>query len=141
MSKVNRNSHTSSTGPKHTDGSSPFSFKIEKLLPCGKKSPPNEEDCLKSLRKLCNMVNLPLSEASMFRFACYYSFDFKRSKRAIRDNFFNNPYLSLRMEDSLVKQFEKKIFFPSLASRHGMEGQKLSTTSHRSSSLPPLRTV
>jgi hypothetical protein len=52
-----------------------------------------------------------MSDAMVYRFACFHSFDFEATRDAIIENQ-DNHYLRLQMRGALLKQFETNILFP-----------------------------
>lgn len=70
-----------------------------------------EVDCLRNLRKECRLADIPVSDHIIFRFACYYNFNFELARTAIREKF-DDPHLHLRMDGELKQQFENLVIFP-----------------------------
>lgn len=76
-----------------------------------KPSPMDEDDCLYRLRHFCLDNHMHVPNDMLFRFACFYDFDFERTK----DNLIKkhrSRYLYLRMEGALAEQFMCQILFP-----------------------------
>lgn len=70
-----------------------------------------EEECLRNLRVACRSANMRVSDSFIFRFACYYNFDYNSARNAIYKKF-DDPYLHLRMEGELMQQFQNVVVYP-----------------------------
>ncbi|KAL3927594.1 MAG: hypothetical protein SGBAC_013024 [Bacillariaceae sp.] len=76
-----------------------------------KKQQQKEEECLRKLNETCRLENIPASDNSIFRFACYYNFNYELARAAISEKF-DDPNLHLRMEGDLRQQFENLVIYP-----------------------------
>ncbi|CAJ1943962.1 unnamed protein product, partial [Cylindrotheca closterium] len=70
-----------------------------------------EVECILHLVEGCRLANIPASSSMIFRFACYYNFDYEVSRSALLQRF-DDPHLHLRMEGDLMKQFQNLVLFP-----------------------------
>mmetsp|Transcript_18088 Transcript_18088/g.44698 ORF Transcript_18088/g.44698 Transcript_18088/m.44698 type:complete len:293 (+) Transcript_18088:190-1068(+) len=70
-----------------------------------------EDQCLSNLHVACSLANISVSDNIIFRFACYYDFDYEIARSALLQRI-DDPHLYLRMEGALMKQFEKLVIFP-----------------------------
>jgi len=70
-----------------------------------------EGECLQKLKEGCRLANISVSDNIIFRFACYYNFDYEVAESAIAERV-DDPHLHLRMEGQLMKQFQSLIIFP-----------------------------
>ena len=42
-----------------------------------------EEECLRKLKEECRLANIPASDSIIFRFACFYDFNFDKARSAM----------------------------------------------------------
>ncbi|CAJ1961507.1 unnamed protein product [Cylindrotheca closterium] len=70
-----------------------------------------EHKCIRKLKEECHLANIAVSDNVIFRFACFYNFNFDKARPAMLEKF-DDPHLHLRMEDQLYEQFQKKVMFP-----------------------------
>jgi len=70
----------------------------------------NEMQCLRKLKEGCQLVNIPMSDNLIFRFALQCDFDYDLARRTIVDKY-DDPHLYLKMEGSLLRQFESLVLF------------------------------
>jgi hypothetical protein len=70
-----------------------------------------ERECLVGLAESCDKAGIRMSAGLIFRFACFYSFDYHLAWKAIKKKH-NDRHLKLRMEGKLLKQFESLTCFP-----------------------------
>ncbi|CAJ1961487.1 unnamed protein product [Cylindrotheca closterium] len=70
-----------------------------------------EQECLRKLREECRLANISVSDNIIFRFACYYNFNFDKARTAMAEKF-DDPHLHYRMDDELLDQFQNKVIFP-----------------------------
>lgn len=71
-----------------------------------------EIKCIQDLRVFCETSNIPLSDETIFRYACFHSFNVKKAKGAIEHGRDQQHYLDLRMEGKLEEQFYSRALFP-----------------------------
>lgn len=71
----------------------------------------SEVECMFRLKEFCKHYRITLSEATVFRFACFHSFDFDRSCKAIK-KCYASRLLHLRMDVYLREQMLETIVFP-----------------------------
>ncbi|CAJ1949993.1 unnamed protein product [Cylindrotheca closterium] len=76
-----------------------------------KPSPMDEDDCLYQLHDFCHDNHIHVSWDMQFRFACFYDFDYEKTKDSIVKKH-RCRYLYLRMEAALVDQFMTQALFP-----------------------------
>eukprot|EP00980_Cylindrotheca_fusiformis_P011556 scaffold2737_cov99-Cylindrotheca_fusiformis.AAC.2 len=93
----------------HTfDESMSLSFRL-------KKEPRIEEDCSTAyqsqLDEIISSYGMEVSPETIFRYACFHSFDMSKATDAIETSY-DCPYLHLRMQGRLEQQFQSKIIFP-----------------------------
>ncbi|KAL3927593.1 MAG: hypothetical protein SGBAC_013023 [Bacillariaceae sp.] len=70
-----------------------------------------ENECLRNLKDSCRLSNKPISDSMLFRFACYYNFNYELARTAIVEKF-DDPHLHLRMDCELMQQFENLVIYP-----------------------------
>ncbi|KAL3929593.1 MAG: hypothetical protein SGBAC_012137 [Bacillariaceae sp.] len=70
-----------------------------------------EQECLLHLIEGCRLAKVPASDDMIFRFACFYSFEYEVARSAILQTF-DDPHLHLRMEGELITQFQNMVIFP-----------------------------
>eukprot|EP00526_Cylindrotheca_closterium_P016750 CAMPEP_0113645914 /NCGR_PEP_ID=MMETSP0017_2-20120614/24222_1 /TAXON_ID=2856 /ORGANISM="Cylindrotheca closterium" /LENGTH=335 /DNA_ID=CAMNT_0000557717 /DNA_START=147 /DNA_END=1154 /DNA_ORIENTATION=- /assembly_acc=CAM_ASM_000147 len=71
----------------------------------------SEVECLHKLKEYCKLFQIPASDSLIFRFACFYDFDYEETRKALKKDY-NNPYLTFEMDDAMVEQFQTAILFP-----------------------------
>ncbi|CAJ1933071.1 unnamed protein product [Cylindrotheca closterium] len=73
----------------------------------------SEVECLSRLREYCKLFQIPASDSLIFRFACFYDFDYEEIRKALKNKDYTNPYLSFdKMDDAMVKQFQTGMLIP-----------------------------
>ncbi|CAJ1961485.1 unnamed protein product [Cylindrotheca closterium] len=70
-----------------------------------------EEECLRKLKEDCHLRKMSASDMTIFRFACFYDFVYEKARSALVEKY-NDPHLSMQMEDKLCEQFQNKVIFP-----------------------------
>lgn len=70
-----------------------------------------EHTCMRRLKEFCQTSHIDISNDTIFRFACFYSFNMIKAKAAIEASQ-DTKYLQLRMHGKLEEQFETGTLFP-----------------------------